>query len=133
MLKKWFNWFLAVAIAAFSFFACEKKSPTQNVPQSHWVTYNTSNSSLASNHVPAIAIDAAGIKWFGTDYGGISRFDDTSWTTYNISNSGLACDRVWAIAIDASGNKWFGTFGSGVNKFNGSRWTTYYSGNSGIA
>jgi ligand-binding sensor domain-containing protein len=74
----------------------------------NWTSYNTSNSGLANNRVIAIAIDASGNKWFGTE-GGVSKFDNAKWTTYNTSNSGLTDYHVYAIAIDTSGNKWFGT------------------------
>ena len=50
-----------------------------------------------------------GNKWFGTDNGGVAKFDDINWTVYTTSNSGLPENDVFSIAIDAEGNKWFGT------------------------
>ena len=96
-----------------------------------WTTYNTSNSDLAADYVMAIAIDAEGNKWFGTNRG-VSVFDGTNWTTYDTSNSDLVNRRINAIAIDAAGNKWFGT-SNGVSKFDGTNWTTYDTSNSGLA
>ena len=97
-----------------------------------WTTYTVANG-LASNGVISIAIDAQGNKWFGTQGGGVSKFDGVQWTTYNISNSDLAGKNsfgnyVGAIAVDLEGNKWFGggTMGNyGVSKFDGTTWTTY--------
>jgi hypothetical protein len=102
---------------------------------SKWTTYNTSNSGLASNFVGTIAIDASDNKWFGfgSNGGGVSKFDGTNWTTYNTSNSGLVSDYVQVIAIDATGTMWFGTCGEGVSKFDGTNWTTYNTSNSGLA
>jgi ligand-binding sensor domain-containing protein len=95
--------------------------PLTTEQQLQWTSFNTSNG-LAGNNVMAIAIDAQGIKWFGTN-GGVSKFDNTTWTTYTTSN-GLAGNNVYAVAIDAQGNKWFGT-DRGVSKFDGATWTTY--------
>jgi ligand-binding sensor domain-containing protein len=104
---------VAAMIVELVFFGCSKK-PTRS--KSNWITYNTSNSGIASNYVKAIAIDASGNKWFGTSLGG-SKFDGKHWKTYDTSNSGLANDWVLAIAIDSSGNIWFGTNDGGVSKF----------------
>ncbi len=60
-------------------------------------------------YVLSIAIDDQGNKWFGTNYGGVGKFDDINWTVYNTSNSGLPEDIVYSIVIDALENKWFGT------------------------
>ncbi|HQH18647.1 MAG TPA: two-component regulator propeller domain-containing protein, partial [Bacteroidales bacterium] len=91
-----------------------------------WTTYTTSNG-LVNNNIQAIAIDAQGNKWFGTE-GGVSKFDGTNWTTYTTAN-GLTFNSVSAIAIDSQGNKWFGTLGGGISKFDGANWTTYKTAN----
>ena len=88
-----------------------------------WTTY-TASAGLANNIVQAIAVDAQGNKWFGTNGKGISKFDDQKWITYTHSN-GLANDNVQAIGIDVHGNKWFGTYGGGISKFDGVKWSTY--------
>ncbi len=109
MSKKWLTLILIVTmIVGLVFSGCHKKS-TKPKPLL-WITYNTSNSGLAENNVSAIAVDLSGNKWFGTYYGGVSKFDGTSWTTYNTSNSGLARNEVISLAIDLSDNKWFGTY-----------------------
>ena len=110
----------------------------------NWTTYTTSDG-MASNHVYAIAADPQGNVWFGTDGGGVSRFDGTNWTTYTTSNTvhiiaieskgsvwgsdttysdSLAGNRVHAIANDSQGNTWFGTVG-GVSRFDGNEWISY--------
>lgn len=81
---------------------------------STWTSYSTSNG-LAGNTVYAIAFDAQGNKWFGTN-NGVSKFDDTNWTTYK-TEDGLASNYVSAIAIDGRNTKWFGTYGGGLSKF----------------
>ena len=86
-----------------------------------YVKYTTTDG-LADNYVQAIAVDGAGNLWFGTDGGGVSKFDGTTWTTYTEAD-GLASSWVNAIAVDGAGNLWFGT-GGGVSKFDGATWTT---------
>ncbi|MFC1537410.1 two-component regulator propeller domain-containing protein, partial [Gemmatimonadota bacterium] len=88
-----------------------------------WVAYDTLDG-LANNYVIAIAPDAQGKIWFGTE-NGVSSFDGTDWITYDTLD-GLASNNVHAIASDSLDNLWFGTFGNaGVSKFDGTTWTTY--------
>ncbi len=57
-----------------------------------WTTYGLANSTVRS-----VAIDVEGNKWFGTNGGGVSKFNGTTWTTYNTTN-GLANNVVYSIA-----------------------------------
>jgi ligand-binding sensor domain-containing protein len=104
-----------------------------------WTTYNTA-SGLASNYVQCIAIDSAGVKWFGgcvghawspgkfgCDTAVVSRFDGSTWTPYSLVGS-----RVNACTVDWQGNKWFAT-DAGVSKFDGATWTTYDTSTSELA
>lgn len=96
-----------------------------------WTTYTTADG-LVHNWVNAIAIDAAGRKWFGAG-AGLSRFSGESWATYERAN-GLAADMVTSIAINPAGQVWVGAFNgqaesvtvaSGVRVFDGQGWTIY--------
>ena len=95
-----------------------------------WTVYDTSNSGLPKNNINAIAIDASGNKWIGTNVG-LAKFDGVTWTVYTTSNSGLPSNYINAIAIDNSGNKWIGT-SFGLAKFDGATWTVYNDTNSGL-
>jgi ligand-binding sensor domain-containing protein len=86
-----------------------------------WRTYTTKDG-LAPGPLYAIAIDAQGRKWFGTE-GGVSCLDGTTWRTYT-TKDGLASDDVDAIAFDAEGRKWVGG-GNGVCCFDGRSWRRY--------
>jgi len=72
----------------------------------------TSGSGLAAGAIAAIHESQDGVMWFGTEGGGVSRFDpanaDTSqtWKTFTISD-GLPDNNVWAIREDADGVMWF--------------------------
>ncbi len=61
-----------------------------------WVTYNTSNSGVASDDVRTICIDNSGYLWFGTS-NGLSYFDGVIWKTYTTADK-LAHNVVHDIA-----------------------------------
>lgn len=61
---------------------------------------------LPHQPVDAVAIDAAGNRWFGGD-GGLSRLaTDDSWTHFTTANSGLASNLVDGIAVGADNTLW---------------------------
>lgn len=61
---------------------------------------------LPSNGVRAIAQDAEGAMWFGTD-GGLAKYDGRR--TQTIALEGLASKRVMALKLDEDGVLWVGT------------------------
>jgi len=90
-----------------------------------WTSF-TEADGLAKSEVKAVAVGPAprGVAWFGTNNGGLSRFDGSSWKTYT-KNDGLAYDVVQALAVAPDGTVWAGTYGAGVSRFDGGKWTTY--------
>ncbi len=61
---------------------------------------------LPSHRIFAIALDAAGNRWFGGD-GGLSRLDASGgWTHFTTANSGLHADYVDGIAVGVDGALW---------------------------
>ena len=98
-----------------------------------WTTYTTEDG-LAANEVLVIAVDTDNVKWFGTEFGGVSSFDGTTWTTYTFDGTtwttyttgdGFVDNSVRLIAVDADNVKWFNTWDIGVSSFDGTTWTTY--------
>ena len=90
-------------------------------------TNYTTSSGLANNNVLAAMADNSGNVWFGTNGGGVSKFNGTTWQTYTTS-SGLGSNVVKSIVQDNSGNIWFAT-SYGVTRFTGSTWTNYTTSN----
>ncbi len=82
--------------------------------QDMWTRY-THADGLALDDVVAVAVDAAGRRWFGTWGGGLSRFDGRNWWTFTTA-SGLSSNFVRAIAAGADEVLWVGTE-SGVDRF----------------
>lgn len=85
--------------------------------------YNTENG-LPLNTILCSYCDNAGNMWFGTDGGGVCRFDGNAFTVFNTAN-GLANNHVWCITEDSKGNMWFGTHGGGASSYDGKIFKTY--------
>jgi ligand-binding sensor domain-containing protein len=88
-----------------------------------FTTYNTDNG-LALDQIYCGYKDSKGNLWFGTNGGGVSKYDGKEFTNYTTAH-GLANNIVWTIVEDKGGNLWFGTDGSGVSKYDGRIFTNY--------
>ena len=81
--------------------------------------------SLSADIVWSIYLDQMGILWFGTELGGLNRFDPNAagggaFTHYQydpLDPRSIGHKDVNEIVEDASGNLWVGTRGGGLNKF----------------
>lgn len=69
----------------------------------------SSRDGLAGDIVFAIAEDAGGALWFGTDQG-LSRYDGRTWQTFG-TDDGLPGKAVYALAVTPAGEVWAGTRG----------------------
>ncbi len=87
--------------------------------------YNTEQG-LAQSSIRCGYKDKMGNLWFGTNGGGISKYDGKSFTNYT-STQGFPVNTVWCITEDKKGNMWFGTLGAGASKYDGKSFTTYTS------
>lgn len=85
--------------------------------------FNAENG-LALNAINCGYRDKKGNLWFGTDGGGVSRYDGTQFTNFTTS-LGLSYNGVTCILEDKSGNLWFGTTGGGVNRYDGKTFRTF--------
>ena len=97
-----------------------------NGGKSHFTNF-TSDNGLALDAVKCSIMDAKGNLWFGTNGGGVSRYDGTSFTTFTKAQ-GLAGNNVSSITEDKAGNLWFGTYDGGVSRYDGSSFTTFTTG-----
>ncbi|MCF8380920.1 MAG: T9SS type A sorting domain-containing protein [Bacteroidales bacterium] len=86
--------------------------------------FNTANSGLARDRVEAMYIDFEGNYWFGTWWGGISRYDGKNWTTINQIN-GTYISICRSITEDINGNIWFGAEFGKVIKYDGANWELF--------
>lgn len=91
--------------------------------QQYFLRSYSVSSGLAQSQVYAMCEDSRGVLWFGTQGGGISKFDGISFVTLS-SQDGLVNDYIGVIREDRQGNLWIGTDG-GISKYNGQQFTTY--------
>jgi len=79
---------------------------------------------MTSSYIWAILEDKYGNLWFGTEGGGVSKYDGKSFIHYT-EKEGLSNNSVFSILEDKEGNLWFGTWGGGVNKYDGKSFIHY--------
>lgn len=95
--------------------------PTWILAQQYNFRVYTAKNGLGSSTVNCGFQDSRGDVWFGTQSGGISRFNGSSFRSYTKSD-GLIGNDVLCVTEDLQGNIWIGT-SEGVSKFNGTTFT----------
>jgi ligand-binding sensor domain-containing protein len=89
-----------------------------------WTQITPASLGIQQGGFSALALDASGNPWIGTEGQGVFHYTGTQWINYSYpATAGFPENTVRHIAVDGSGNVWIGTYG-GVGKYNGS-WTTY--------
>jgi len=88
-----------------------------------FTSYTTDNG-IGLDEVYCSFKDRSGILWFGTNGGGITRYDGKTFTNYTTAN-GLAYNLIWCITQDKKNNLWIGTDGGGVSKYDGKGFTNF--------
>ncbi len=86
----------------------------------------TSDDGLGVSAIWCSMMDKAGNLWFGTQGGGLSRYDGKSFTNYNISQ-GLSSNGIDEIFEDNAGNIWIFT-AEGLTKFDGKAFNCFAIG-----
>ena len=79
--------------------------------------------SLTLNDISAFYQDRDGFYWFGTNAGGIYRYDGNQFVNFT-TNDGLAKNDVTSIYQDREGSLWFVTQGGGVSQYDGTSWAS---------
>ncbi|MCK5372129.1 MAG: hypothetical protein KAQ62_26390, partial [Cyclobacteriaceae bacterium] len=88
------------------------------------IQYLDVDQGMSSSYVWSILEDNGGNLWFGTDAGGVTRYDGKSFTHYT-EKEGLSDNSIRSILEDKSGNLWFGTYEGGVSRYDGKSFTHY--------
>ena len=97
--------------------------PNSPIGIPHFTTYNTEQG-LALSSVRCSYQDRTGNLWFGTEGGGVSRYDGKSFTNFT-TTQGLSSNVIKSIMEDKWGNIWFGTVGGGASKYDGKSFINY--------
>lgn len=82
----------------------------------------TTQDGLTTNSVRALAEDAHGDLWIGTDGGGLNRLHEGKFTGYRAAETGLPSDYITALHADATGAVWVGTSGGGLTRYQNHDW-----------
>jgi signal transduction histidine kinase/ligand-binding sensor domain-containing protein len=88
----------------------------------HFTTFTTEDG-LPMDDVMSGTPDGNGMLWFGTNGGGITRYDGHSFTNYSTVD-GLPDNVILSIYSDSKRNVWIGTSTGGLSKFDGRCFTT---------
>lgn len=74
---------------------------------------------LPQIHVTSVTQDKRGFVWFGTQAGGLARFDGTHMVPYSTGSdpTTVSSQFITALEVDASGAVWVGTGDAGLNLY----------------
>ncbi len=98
----------------------------------HTRTYTTDDG-LPMDDIMCAYLAANGMLWFGTNGGGITRYDGRSFTNYTMAH-GLPDNTILSLNGDRKGHIWIGTSTGGLCRFDGHRFTTFtIGGGTGLA
>ena len=113
---------LVAVLCLFRVSAAEAVQTKTNTPAKVVVSKNV----CPAQFVMAMAADAAGNAWLGTEDRGVFRVDPTNGTWQQFkAKDGLADDNAYAVAVDKLGRVWCGTLNHGISVFNGKEWRNY--------
>ncbi len=88
------------------------------------IKYLNSDQGLANDVVLSLLEDSHGNLWFGTNGGGVSKYDGKSFWHFT-EKEGLSADNIVGILEDRDGNLWFATTVLGVSKYDGEKFTHF--------
>lgn len=86
------------------------------------IQYLDVDQGMSSSFIKSVLSDNVGNLWFGTNGGGVSRYDGKSFLHFTEKN-GLSNNVVLTIFQEKNGNVWFGTEGGGACCYNGENFT----------
>jgi signal transduction histidine kinase/ligand-binding sensor domain-containing protein len=92
-----------------------------------WQTFTT-NDGLSANIVRAIADDASGDVWVGTEHGGLDLLRGGKTASFQKAN-GFPSDNISCLYLDEGGVLWVGTVGNGLVRLAGGQWKHYTTQN----
>ncbi|MDD5141226.1 MAG: two-component regulator propeller domain-containing protein [Verrucomicrobiales bacterium] len=85
----------------------------------------TTRDGLSENKIRAIAENADGNLWIGTEKSGLNFFKDGKFTAYQKSPDGLPGNDISCLYLDKDGVLWVGTTGHGLARFHNGKWKSY--------
>jgi ligand-binding sensor domain-containing protein/signal transduction histidine kinase len=99
-----------------------------NFDGQNWKLFTT-HDGVSENSVSAIAEDAGGNLWIGTESRGLNLFKDEKFTIYRQGANQLPGDDISCLYADKDGVLWVGASGHGLARLQNGRWTRYATTN----
>ena len=93
-----------------------------------WKLFSTKDG-LSENAVCAIAQDASGDLWVGTENNGLNYFNGDRVVSCQTTTNGLPGDDISCLYMDPDGVLWAGTSGHGLARFQNGQWTAFSTRN----
>jgi ligand-binding sensor domain-containing protein/signal transduction histidine kinase len=93
-----------------------------------WKIYTT-HDGLSENIVRAIAEDAEGGFWIGTESQGLNFFKAEKFISFQAAGNGLPGNDISCLYLDRDGVLWVGTSGHGLARYYKGRWNRYSTDN----
>ncbi|MCC6839567.1 MAG: response regulator [Flavobacteriales bacterium] len=84
----------------------------------------TTDDGLLMDDIMCGHMDSHGMLWFGTNGGGLARYDGHAFTNFTMAH-GLPDNVILSLCHDRAGNLWIGTSTGGICKYDGYRFTTF--------
>ena len=84
----------------------------------------TTRDGLTGNGITALADDALGNVWIGTERSGINRWDGKNFTAMR-QTDGVPSDEITALLVDKDGVLWVATAANGLGCWRNGRWTRF--------
>jgi ligand-binding sensor domain-containing protein/signal transduction histidine kinase len=85
----------------------------------------TTRDGLSEKNIRAIAGDAEGNLWIGTEKSGLNFFKDGKFTACQKSPDGLPGNDISCLYLDKDGTLWVGTSAHGLARFQNGKWKSY--------
>jgi ligand-binding sensor domain-containing protein len=95
-----------------------------NFDGKNWKLFTTRDG-LSGNAVRAIAEDAGGNLWIGTESRGLNLFKNGKFTSYHADGGELPGDDISCLYLETNGVLWVGTGGHGLARLENGKWARY--------
>ncbi|MEI8204188.1 MAG: two-component regulator propeller domain-containing protein, partial [Bacteroidota bacterium] len=105
-------------------YVVEAKAPNTKDQNSQNFSSYSKLQGLKQQNIYCMLEDKLGNLWFGTNGGGVSKFDGKSFSHYT-TKEGLASNVVRCMMEDKKGNLWFGFFNGGFCRYDGTSFTRF--------
>lgn len=96
------------------------------------VDFYYDNLGIPSLNTSYVTVDHNGVIWFGSQPGGVTKYENGMFTTFDESNSLMVSTNVNCITVDEDNNKWIGTEKGMLKLSSDGQWELFSTANINI-